>query len=136
MSYSLSLYSFSDGELGAPDLQVVRAVLSPVCAGAEKAGDGTTDYWIRAADGSEAEVGVFDNFVSVENPQAGDVWKIIVELTDRLGAGILLPSGAFLCPEGMRAHLPEGMEEDSVFVPAITLSAFERAAGPFTEPLT
>ncbi|MEW2262309.1 hypothetical protein ACGF5T_12230 [Streptomyces sp. NPDC047853] len=104
MSYSLSLYRFSDGELAAPDLQVVRAVLSPVRAGAEKTGDGTTDY--------------------------------IVELTDRLGAGILLPSGAFLCPEGMRAHLPEGMEDDSVLVPAITLSAFERAAGPFTEPLT
>ncbi|ANB06216.1 hypothetical protein SAM40697_2256 [Streptomyces ambofaciens] len=135
MSYSLSLYRFSDGELAPPDLDAVRAVLSSVRAG-PKTGDGATEHWIRAADSSEAEVGVFDNFVSVENPQAGDVWKIIIELTDRLGAGILLPSGAFLCPEGMRAHLPEGMEDDAAFVPAITLAAFERAAGPFTEPLT
>ncbi|MFE2439433.1 hypothetical protein [Streptomyces sp. NPDC059409] len=136
MSYSLSLYRFSGGELAEPDMDVVRAVLSPVRAGREKVGDGVTEYWIRAADGSEAEVGIFESFVSVENPQAGDVWKIVIELTDRLGAGILIPSGAFLCPEGMRAQLPKGMEDDSVFVPAITLAAFERAAGPFTNPLT
>lgn len=136
MSYSLSLYRFSDGELVQPDMNVVRTVLSPVRAGREKASDGATEHWIRATDGSEAEVEVFEDFISVENPQSGDVWKIVIELTDRLGAGILIPSGAFLCPEGMRAHLPEGMEEDSVFVPAITPAAFERAAGPFMDPLT
>ncbi|WP_217165273.1 hypothetical protein [Streptomyces sp. AC512_CC834] len=125
MSYTLSLYRFTDGELAEPDMDVVRAVLSPVRAGREKVGDGATQYWIRADDGSEAEVSIFENFVSVENPQAGEVWKIVIKLTDRLGAGILIPSGAFLCPEGMRVHLPEGMEDDSVFIPAITLAAFE-----------
>ncbi|MGC9377599.1 hypothetical protein [Streptomyces sp. MH13] len=135
MSYNLSLYSFSDGELARPDMDAVRAVLSPARAEPEVS-DGTTEFWIRAADGSEAEVGVSERFISVENPQAGDVWKIVVELTAQLGAGILVPNGTFLCPEDMRAHLPEGMERDSSFVPAITLEAIERVAGPFMDPLT
>ncbi|MGC9497183.1 hypothetical protein [Streptomyces sp. WG7] len=136
MSYSLGLYRFSDGELTRPDMDVVRAVLSPVRAGPEKVSDGATEYWIRAADGSEAEVGVFGHFISVESPQSGDVWKIVVELTDQLGAGILIPDGTFLCREDMRAHLPGGMENDSFFAPAITLEALERTAGPFRDPLT
>jgi hypothetical protein len=135
MSYHLGLYKFTNGELTTPDVNTVQAVLSPVRAGRGGTSDGSTEYWIRATDGSEAEVGVHEDFISVENPQAGDVWKIVIELTDRLGAGVLIPDGAFLCPEDMRTHLPEGMEDDSVFVPSITLAAFERAAGPFTHPL-
>ncbi|MFD5651688.1 hypothetical protein [Streptomyces sp. NPDC127039] len=136
MSYHLGLYRFTDGEPAEPDMDVVRTVLSPVRAGQEKAHDSATEYWIRAADGSEVEIGVFAEFISVERPQVGDVWKIIIELVDRLRAGILIPDGTFLCPEEMRAHLPEGMERSSVFVPAVTLAAFESAAGPFTDPLT
>ncbi|GHB99551.1 hypothetical protein GCM10010348_19780 [Streptomyces anthocyanicus] len=136
MSYHLGLYRFTDGEPAEPDRDAVRAVLSPVRAGQEKDDDGATEYWIRAADGSEAEIGVFAEFISVERPQVGDVWRIVIELADRLRAGVLLPDGTFLCPEEMRAHLPEGMESSSVFVPAVTLAAFEDAAGPFTEPLT
>ncbi|OLZ69504.1 hypothetical protein AV521_18520 [Streptomyces sp. IMTB 2501] len=64
------------------------------------------------------------------------MWKIIVELADRAGGSILIPNGTLLCREDMRAHLPEGMEGDSTFVPEITLEAFERAAGPFNHPLT
>ncbi|MFD8537829.1 hypothetical protein [Streptomyces rubrogriseus] len=135
MGYHLGLYRFTDGEPAEPDLDVVRAVLSPVRAGQEK-DDDATEYWIRAADGSEVEIGVFAEFISVVRPQVGDVWKIIIELVDRLRAGILIPDGTFLCPEDMRAHLPEGMESSSVFVPAVTLAAFERAAGPFMDPLT
>ncbi|MET9253300.1 hypothetical protein [Streptomyces sp. NPDC003717] len=136
MGYSLGIYRFLDGELAEPDMDVVRAVLAPVRARPEPADDRDTAYWIRAGDGSEAEVDVHEKVVCVHRPGVGDVWKTIIELTDRLGAAIDLPSGGFLCPEGMRAHLPEGTEEDSVFVPAITLAAFERAAGPFTHPLT
>ncbi|MDX3400260.1 MULTISPECIES: hypothetical protein [Streptomyces] len=136
MSYNLSLYRFLAGELVAPDMNVVRTVLSPVRAEPDEVGDDATEYWIRAADGSEVEIGVFAEFISVERPQVGDVWKIIIELVDRLRAGILIPNGTFLCPEEMRAHLPEGMENSSVFVPEITLATFESAAGPFMEPLT
>src|SRR6478735_1660205 len=110
MSYNLSLYRFLAGELVAPDMNVVRTVLSPVRAEPDEVGDDATEYWIRAADGSEVEIGVFAEFISVERPQVGDVWKIIIELVDRLRAGILIPNGTFLCPEEMRAHLPEGME--------------------------
>lgn len=56
-------------------------------------------------------------------------------LADRLGSGILIPNGTFLCREAMRAHLPEGMENESVFVPEITREVFERVAGPFNYPL-
>ncbi|NEB15438.1 MULTISPECIES: hypothetical protein [Streptomyces] len=135
MAYSLGLYSFSDGELAAFDMDVVRAVLSPVAAVPEEVIDGATECWIRAADGSEAEVSVSGGLICVIRPQAGDVWKIIVELADRLRAAVLLPDGTLLCREETRGHLPEGMEHDAVLVPEITLAAFERAAGPFTHPL-
>lgn len=140
MSYNLSLYRFLDGEPAEPDMDVVRAVLSPCDAAPEKAAEGDTEFWIRAADGSEAEVfvfgGGFGGGISVERPQTGDVWKIIIELAERLGAGILIPDGTFLCREDMRGHLPEGLESDAVFVPEITLEVCERAAGPFSHPLT
>jgi hypothetical protein len=136
MSYTLSLYRFSDAEPAAPDPDVVRALLSPLLAAPEKVSDHGVEFWIRAADGSEAEVGVHEHFVGVERPQAGDVWKTVIELANRLGAGILVPGGTFLCREDMRAHLPEGMADDSVFVPELTLEAFESVAGPFRYPLT
>ncbi|MFB7651677.1 MULTISPECIES: hypothetical protein [unclassified Streptomyces] len=136
MGYALGLYRFSDGEMAEFDMDVVRAVLSPVAAVPEGVIDGATEYWIRAADGSEAEVSVSGGRISVIRPQVGDVWKIIIELADRLRVAILLPDGTFLCREEMRGHLPEGMEHDAVLVPEITLAAFESAAGPFTHPLT
>lgn len=64
------------------------------------------------------------------------MWKIIIELADRLGAAIVIPDGTLLCREDMRGHLPEGLESDAVFVPEITLEVFERVAGPFSPPLT
>ena len=136
MGYSLGLYRFSDGELADFDMDLVRAVLSPVAAVPEEVIDGATEYWIRATDGSEAEVSVSGGEINVMRPQVGDVWKIIIELADRLRAAVLLPDGRFLCREEMRGHLPEGMEHDAVLVPEVTLAAFERAAGPFTHPLT
>lgn len=136
MSYSLSLVRFSNGEPAPPDMDVVRAVLSPFRAAAERTTEDSTEFWIRATDGSEAEVSVGSTAIGVERPQRGEVWKIVIELADRVGAGILIPDGTFLCQESMRAHLPDGMAEDSVFLPEITPDAFEGAAGPFTRPLT
>ncbi|MFE2332755.1 hypothetical protein [Streptomyces coelicoflavus] len=136
MAYSLGLYAFSEGELSAFDTDLVRTVLSPVAAVQEGVtDDGATEYWIRAADGSEAEVSVLGGHIGVTRPQAGDVWQIIIELADRLRAAVLLPDGTLLCREEMRGHLPEGMRNDAVLVPEITLAAFEEAAGPFTHPL-
>jgi hypothetical protein len=81
-------------------------------------------------------VAVFESVICVERQQVGDVWKIITELADRVGAGVLIPDGTFLCREEMRSHLPKGMENHSIFVPEISLEAFERIAGPFNYPLT
>jgi hypothetical protein len=136
MSYGLSLYTFLDGEPVLPDMDMVRALLSPHQAAPETATDSGTQFWIRAADGSEVEVDVADRVIGVERPQAGDVWKIVIELADRVCGAILVPTGAFLCREDMRPHLPQGLEEDAVFVPEITLDVFERVAGPFQYPLT
>ncbi|MFR9799457.1 hypothetical protein ACL02U_26725 [Streptomyces sp. MS06] len=136
MSYGLSLHRFVDGEPVPPDMDVVRAILSPHEASADKVTGNDGEFWIRAADGSEAEVDVVGSVIGVERPQVGDVWKIIIELANRASGAILIPNGTFLCREDMRAHLPEGMENDSEFVPEITLEAFERVAGPFTHPLT
>ncbi|MGW3284437.1 hypothetical protein ACWDR3_07330 [Streptomyces sp. NPDC001002] len=136
MSYSLSIYSFVNGEAARPDMDAVRAVLSPYAVVPEKVnGDGDdTEFWIRAGDGSEVEIFIAEYDIGVHRPQVGDVWKIIIELADRVGA-IFIPNGTFLCREEMRGHLPEGMEDGSVFVPAITLEAFEGVAGPFNYPL-
>ncbi|MCQ4202960.1 hypothetical protein M4J06_000259 [Streptomyces coelicoflavus] len=134
MAHSLGLYAFSDGELSEFDLDAVRAILSPVAAGPEGVTDGATEYWIRAADGSEAEVSVSDGLICVIRPQAGAVWQIVVEPADRLRAAILLPDGTLLCREEIRGHLPEGMEDDAVLVPEVTLAVFERVAGPFARP--
>ncbi|MFC8866226.1 hypothetical protein ACFUAC_00865 [Streptomyces sp. NPDC057148] len=106
MGHSLGLYRFSDGELADFDMDLVRAVLSPVAAVPEGVIDGATEYWIRATDGSEAEVSVSGGEINVIRPQVGDVWKIIIELADRLRAAVLLPDGRLLCREEMRGHLP------------------------------
>ncbi|MFF4355375.1 hypothetical protein [Streptomyces sp. NPDC001604] len=112
-----------DGEPVRPDKDVVRAILSPHEAASEKATGDNSECWIRASDGSEAEVDVVDCVIGVERPQAGDVWKIIIELANRASGAILIPPGTFLCREDTRALLPEGMENDSLFVPEITLEA-------------
>ncbi|MFD7608986.1 hypothetical protein ACFWAN_53275 [Streptomyces mirabilis] len=113
MSYSLGFYRFLDGEPAKPDMDVVRAVLSPCDAAPEKAAEDDTEFWIRAADGSEAEVFVFDSGIGVERPQAGDVWKIIIELADRLGAAIVIPDGTLLCRKPWRAMLSSSRRSPS-----------------------
>ncbi|WP_316755409.1 hypothetical protein [Streptomyces herbicida] len=136
MSYSLSVYKFVNGEPVRPDMNVVRDILSPYLAVPEELTGDDAQFWIRAVDGSEVEVDVVDCVIGVERPQTGKVWKIIIELANRAGGVILTPNGTFLCRENMREHLPEGMANDSVFVPEITLEAFERVAGPFRHPLS
>ncbi|MFG2438846.1 hypothetical protein [Streptomyces sp. NPDC048508] len=120
MSDSFGLYKFVDGELVPPDVDVVRAVLAPY---GSVPGEPTTDrmdFWIRTDDGGEADLSVSSTMVGVERPALGKIRGVIAELADRLGAGVLTPRGTFLFREDSRGHLPEGMENDSVFVPEIT----------------
>ncbi|GAQ54134.1 hypothetical protein [Streptomyces acidiscabies] len=125
MSYGLGLYRFVNGEIEPPDMNVVRAVLAPYVAAPEKVAADGSEFWIRTPDGGEAEVAVFDNIIGVERPSLGDMRGVIAELADRLGAVILLPRGALLCREASRGHLPEGMEDDAVFVTRITRETLE-----------
>ncbi|MFF3616173.1 hypothetical protein [Streptomyces sp. NPDC002580] len=125
MSYSLGLYRFVDGELVPPDMDVVRTVLAPYGVVPGKSTANGMEFWIRADDGGEAELSVSDNIIGVERPAMGEIRGVIAELADRIGAGILTPRGAFLFREDSRDHLPEGMKNDSVFVPEITREALE-----------
>ncbi|MEV5788036.1 hypothetical protein AB0L42_45025 [Streptomyces sp. NPDC052287] len=125
MSYSLGLYKFVDGELVSPDMDVVRAVLAPYGAVPGKSTADDMDFWIRTDDGGEAELSVSDNMVGVERPSLGQIRDVIAELADRIGAGVLTPHGIFVFREDSRGHLPEGMENDSIFVPEITREALE-----------
>ncbi|ATL27643.1 hypothetical protein [Streptomyces formicae] len=135
MSYGLTLYRFVDGEMSRVDIETVRPLLAAYDAAPGRAAEDSPEFWVRAPDGSEAEVSVSDGIIAVERPQAGEVWKVVIGLINQTGTGVLLADGRFLCPDGMREHLPAGMADDSVFVPEITLETLERIAGPFTHPL-
>ncbi|WP_232838770.1 hypothetical protein [Streptomyces geranii] len=118
------MYKFVDGEITPPDMDVVRAIVAPYDAAPEKAAN-ALDFWIRAADGGEAELSVADNVIGVDRPALGEIRGIIAELANRLGAGILTPRGTFLFREDSRAHLPEGLGDDAIFVPEITRETLE-----------
>ena len=134
MSYGLGIYRFVDGELSPPDMDIVRAVLAPYDAASERTTADDTDFWIRAADGGEADLSVFDNIIGVDRPAPGEIRGVIAELADRLGAGILTPRGTILCREDGRGHLPEGLEKDAVFVSKITREALEAVEAGTTRP--
>ncbi|MGW0210950.1 hypothetical protein ACWDZ8_36050 [Streptomyces sp. NPDC003233] len=121
MSYGLGIHTFVNGEPVAPDLAVVREILAPYAAVA--AGAEGRDFWIRAADGGEAEVFVDDLVIAVDRPHLGEIIGVIAELADRLGAVVEPGNGTLLCREDRRADLPEGLEEDCTFVPRITREA-------------
>ncbi|MET9498597.1 hypothetical protein [Streptomyces sp. NPDC006552] len=136
MSFGLTLYRFSGGELAGLSADAIRDFLARHSDLRTGVSTGPEEFRIRAHDGSEAELSLCDGVLAVERPQAGAVWDVLIGLVTHIGAGILLPDGAFLCPEGMRGELPDGMADDAaVCVPEITLDAVERIAGPFVKPL-
>jgi len=122
MSYSPSIYKFADGgEMPVPlDMDLVRAVLEPHDVGNPQltvGEDGGLQFWIRASDGSEAEISADETGILVERPHAGGVFAIVAELVSRLGAVIIDPSrGRAVCREAEYAHLPSGMKEDAVVI--------------------
>ncbi|MFF7383507.1 MULTISPECIES: hypothetical protein [Streptomyces] len=123
MSYSLSLRTFVEGsDVPVPlDMDVVRSVLGPYETGDPALTvmeDGWLQFWVRASDGSEAEIFADGSSVLVERPQSGTgVFGIIAELAARLRAVVIDPNnGVFLCDEETYAQLPVAMREDSVSV--------------------
>ncbi|MFF2384574.1 hypothetical protein [Streptomyces sp. NPDC058108] len=133
VSYSPSIYKFLEGgDMPVPlDMDVVRAVLSPHDVGDPQLTvleDGHLQYWIRAADGSEAEIFADESGISVERPHSGSgVFAIVAELAARLQAVIIEPSeGVFLCGTEAHAHLPANMREEAVLI-EMTGEALEAA---------
>ncbi|MFF7313036.1 hypothetical protein [Streptomyces sp. NPDC008137] len=122
MGYSPSIYKFVDGGdvPVPPDLDVVRAVLEPHDVGDPRltvAEDGSLRFWIRASDGSEAEISADETGLLVERPHAGGVFAIVAELVSRLGAVVVDPTtGRIVCREEERSQLPAGMQDDAVII--------------------
>lgn len=123
MSYSPSIYKFVEGgDVPVPlDMRVIQAVLSPYDVGdpdLKVMEDGRLQYWVRAADGSEAEIFVDRTGVLVERPHAGPgVFAIVAELAARLAAVIFDPSqGMFFCGSAAHAHLPADMRQEAVLI--------------------
>ncbi|MEV7130940.1 hypothetical protein [Streptomyces sp. NPDC093260] len=123
MSYSPSIYKFVEG-CDAPvplDLKVIQAVLSPYDVGDPDLTvmeDGGLEYWVRAADGSEAEIFVDQTGIQVERPHSGPgVFAIVAELAARLAAVIFDPSrGTFFCGSEAHAHLPADIRHEAVLI--------------------
>ncbi|MFJ3235934.1 hypothetical protein [Streptomyces sp. NPDC086787] len=123
MGYSPSIYKFVEGsDTPVPlDMDVVRAVLSPYDIGDPNLtvmDDGRLQCWVRAADGSEAEIFVDEVGILVERPHSGPgVFAIVAELASRLGAAVLDPSsGVFFCSREAHACLPVDMRKDVIVI--------------------
>lgn len=130
------IFKFVDGgEVPALlDQALIRAVLEPHDVGDPQLtveGDGGLQFWVRASDGSEAEIFADAQGVEVHRPHAGGVWNIVAELVSRLGAVIIDPSkGGVVCRTEERPHLPADMQDDAIVI-EMTGEALEAA---LTEP--
>ncbi|MEV7241468.1 hypothetical protein AB0N92_09485 [Streptomyces sp. NPDC093248] len=127
MSYGLGIHIFVDGEPVQPDLDAVRELLAPFEAAPEKEKISARDFWIRAADGGEAEVSVDDYVIAVERPHRGEILSIVAMLANRLGGVIEPGNGTLLCCEVSRDHLPDGLATQCTFLPEFTREAIEAA---------
>lgn len=122
MGYSPSIHKFAEGA-DAPvplDLELVRAVLEPHDVGDPRLlfhPDGGLQFWIRAGDGSEAEIFAGETGILVEPPHSGAVFGIVAELVSRLGAVAIDPrEGRIVCRRQEYAHLPVSMRKDAVVI--------------------
>ncbi|WP_432157340.1 MULTISPECIES: hypothetical protein [unclassified Streptomyces] len=128
MSYQVWIYKFVDGAADPVpvDKDKVREVLAPYDAGVQGLTvdeDGNLQFWVRAADGSSADVTTDEYCVSFDRPTRGEsgsvtgVFGIVAEVVNRLGAVILdLSAGRALCREEELTHLPSDMREDAVVI--------------------
>ncbi|WP_431962429.1 hypothetical protein [Actinacidiphila sp. bgisy160] len=136
MGWSPLIFTFVDGAaVPVPvDLALVRAVLEPHDVGDPRLTareDGGLQFFVRAADGGEAEIFVGERDIMVSRPHAGEVFGIVAELVSRLGAVVLDPGGVgVVCRAEEYAHLPAGMRDAAVVV-EMTGEALEAAlTGP------
>ncbi|WP_351228541.1 CbrC family protein [Streptomyces sp. NPDC002133] len=135
MGFGLYVYKFRHGDVVPMDEALVRELLEPYAP--YDVPDGERVEWVRAADGSEADVCI-DHGVSFDRPGRG-VLDIIAELTRRTGAAVLLMNKhqtTIVTRESDRKHLPEELQENAVVVPppAMTGQAIELVIRPQPEP--
>ncbi|GAA2407081.1 hypothetical protein [Streptomyces coeruleofuscus] len=77
----------------------------------------TAEFWIRASDGSEAEISADETGILVERPDAGGVFAIVAELVAKLEAVIIDPStGRAVCRTEERAQLPASLQEEAIVI--------------------
>ncbi|MGX1270641.1 CbrC family protein [Streptomyces phaeoluteigriseus] len=134
MGSSIHVYKFRDGEVVPLDRAQVREVLRPYAP--YEVPEGEPVEWVRAADGSEADVGV-DHGVTFSRPGPG-VLGIVAELVRRTGAAVLLPGSdrpAIVTSESDRPHLPSELRADTVVIPppSMTGSAIGLVINPQPE---
>lgn len=108
MGYSPSIHKFAEGaDVPVPlDLEVVSAVLEPHDVGDLRLRfdqDGDLQFWIRADDGSEAEIFAGETGISVERPHSGAV-------------AIDPSAGRIVCRHEEYAHLPVSMRRAAVVI--------------------
>lgn len=134
MGSGIYVHMFRDGDVVPMDASVVREVLGPYAP--YDLPDDEPVEWVRAADGSDAEVYTGDG-VYFDRPGPG-VLDTIAGLARRTGAAILLlsePTAVVAGEEGLR-HLSEDLRAQAVVVPPALLTgqAIAQVLGPRPEP--
>ncbi|MFI0090909.1 CbrC family protein [Streptomyces bobili] len=134
MGSAIHVYGFRDGEVVQLDRASVREVLRRYAP--YEVAEGEPVEWVRAADGSEADVDVGHGVV-FGRPGPG-VLDIIAELARRTGAAVLLLDGdrsVIVTSDSDRLHLPPDLRTN-VFVippPALTGRAISLVVNPQPE---
>ncbi|MEU8692471.1 CbrC family protein [Streptomyces sp. NPDC048665] len=134
MGSGIYVHAFRDGDVVPMDAAAVREVLVPYAP--YDVPDGEPVEWVRAADGTDADVYLHLG-VSFDRPGPG-VLDIVAELARRTGAAIVLlgdPTVIVTSEDDVR-QLPEDLRARAVVVPpaALTGQAIEQVVNPRPEP--
>ncbi|MGY4995124.1 CbrC family protein [Streptomyces sp. 900105245] len=135
MGFAIRVHKFREGDIVPVDASVVREVLEPYAP--YDVPDGEAVEWVRAADGSEADV-YLDHGVTFDRPGPGVLYPI-AEVARRTRAAVLLlgdPAAAIVTCEEDRAHLPEDLRGTAVVAPSsvLTGATIQQVIRPLPEP--
>ncbi|MFD9793321.1 hypothetical protein ACFWXK_20505 [Streptomyces sp. NPDC059070] len=112
MSYSIFLQRFAQGKPAPLDEAATLEVLHPFIVAQD-----STSVFIRARDGSEAEIYRDPSGLMIDRPEQGGIFDIVAELINRLDVVLLSPGGpTILRCEADRSHLPNEFQNDAIVV--------------------
>lgn len=121
MSYSIFLQRFVQGEPAPLDEAATLEVLRPFIVAQD-----STSIFIRAQDGSEADIYRDSSGLMIDRPEWGGIFDIVAEMINRLEVVLLLPGGpTILRSEADRSHLPNEFQDDAIVV-ELSGSAIQR----------